>query len=230
MQRGHRQRRPLKTCQRRPWGVSGRSSRRTGQASARPPSSTAATFDEPIKPIVRRASSSAAACHVSSPQAARAMRSCPAFAASSPLSWPQPRGTRPLAEGLGRVLRPAVGVQHGAAPVADAGAGVPSGSRRQRAPGAALRRVRARLTVCSAWRYQTLGEAARRRLDVRRVSCGMITRAQLGLAAFTLGLAAAIAALVIVIVSNSDSDDEPDPPGLSRDLTAAAGASPTPEP
>jgi hypothetical protein len=58
----------------------------------------------------------------------------------------------------------------------------------------------------------------------------MITRAQLALAAFTLALAGGIAALVILIVSNSDSSDEPDPPGLSRDLTAAAGATPTPAP
>jgi hypothetical protein len=51
----------------------------------------------------------------------------------------------------------------------------------------------------------------------------MITNAQLLLAAITLTVAAAIAALVFIIVANTDNDDEPDPPGLSRDLTAAAG-------
>jgi hypothetical protein len=50
-----------------------------------------------------------------------------------------------------------------------------------------------------------------------------MTRPQLRLAALTLIVAAAIAALVIIIVANTDNDDEPDPPGLSRDLTAAAG-------
>jgi hypothetical protein len=52
----------------------------------------------------------------------------------------------------------------------------------------------------------------------------MMTRAQTVFAAGTLALAAAIALLVFIIVANTDSDDEPDPPGLSRDLTAAAGS------
>lgn len=57
-----------------------------------------------------------------------------------------------------------------------------------------------------------------------------MNRSQLLLAALTLTLGAVIGGLVVFVVMNTDNEDEPDPPGLSRDLTAQAGATSTATP